>query len=66
MKASGSAEKEAQQLVGERVPCWDAKRRVWDAIDLLRKQRQQQRGREPTPVARQTPSSDRLARVVGG
>ncbi|MDQ3928023.1 MAG: hypothetical protein M3328_02620 [Chloroflexota bacterium] len=23
------------EIVGERLPCWDAKRRVWQAIDLL-------------------------------
>ena len=26
------------ECVGVRVPCWDAKRRVWQALDLLRRE----------------------------
>ena len=26
--------------IGESIPCWDAKRRVWQALDLLQQQAQ--------------------------
>jgi hypothetical protein len=26
----------AEQLIGERIPCRDARQRVWQALDLLR------------------------------
>jgi hypothetical protein len=28
------------ECVGESIPCWDAKRRVWQALDLLQHQAQ--------------------------
>jgi hypothetical protein len=36
--ASSSVEVQAAQdleCVGERIPCWDTQRRVWQALDLL-------------------------------
>jgi hypothetical protein len=46
------------KCVGESIPCWDAKRRVWQALDLL--QRHAQRSIHP-PTSIQTPSSPMTA-----
>ena len=47
------------EIVGERLPCWDAKRRVWQAIDLL--SREQVTGREQQMSLLRTLERPRLA-----
>ena len=48
---------EQDECVGVRVPCWDAKRRVWQAIDLVR--REQQRSIvPPVAVSLQSPAEE--------
>ena len=36
--------KDIEECVGVRVPCWDAKRRVWQAIDVVRRDQQRNWG----------------------
>ncbi len=51
------------EFVGEREPCWDAKRRVWQAIDLLgREQRLQDNRRLAPALAPGKQDHDRLAK----
>ncbi len=50
---------EPDECVGVRETCWDAKRRVWQAIDLVR--REQQRG----PVRPVAVVPRRMARESG-
>jgi hypothetical protein len=42
------------ECVGESIPCWDAKRRVWQALDLL--QHQAQTSIYPSAVLQPAPS----------
>ncbi len=37
--AAGDDEPQRERIEGVRVPCWDAKRRVWRAIELLERER---------------------------
>jgi hypothetical protein len=46
------------ECVGESIPCWDAKRRVWQALDLL--QHHVQTSIHP-PASSQPPSSPMTA-----
>jgi hypothetical protein len=43
------------ECVGVREPCWDAKRRVWQAIDLVRRE---QTGRRPGDTRRPVPQPE--------
>ena len=36
--AGGDGEPRRERIEGVRVPCWDAKRRVWKAIELLERE----------------------------
>ena len=35
MGAGGANQPTEEHIEGVRIPCWDAKRRVWQAIELL-------------------------------
>lgn len=53
MGSAGGGDSELRDKIeGVRVPCWDAKRRVWQAIELLERERRIISGRtaklEPT------------------
>lgn len=39
MGAGGAGEPTEERIEGVRVPCWDARRRVWQAIELLEQER---------------------------
>jgi hypothetical protein len=52
---------QAEEIEGVRVPCRDAKRRVWQAIDLLKQQHKTHNG-SPRAVSvrqRNSPSSEK-------
>ncbi len=46
-QGSRSGQDRDLEFVGEREPCWDAKRRVWQAIDLLGRERRRMDDRMP-------------------
>jgi hypothetical protein len=39
MGAGGAGQPTEEHIEGVRVPCWDARRRVWQAIELLERER---------------------------
>jgi hypothetical protein len=65
----GGKSQEEEEIEGVRVPCRDAKRRVWQAIDLLKQERTTyDRSRRTASVRRRSsPSSEKKnAHRVGG
>ena len=49
MGAAGEGGSTEERIEGVRIPCWDARRRVWQAIELLERER-----RTVSPQPKQT------------
>ncbi len=49
-RRASSRQDQELEFVGEREPCWDAKRRVWQAIDLLGREQRRQDNRRLAPA----------------
>jgi hypothetical protein len=66
----GGKSQEEQEIEGVRVPCRDAKRRVWQAIDLLKQEHKTHNGSPKAVSVRQqsSPSSEKKNphRAAGG
>lgn len=59
----GDGEPQRERIEGVRVPCWDAKRRVWKAIELLeRERRTTRRASSPTRSEAETKPEASTAR----
>ncbi len=65
MYSGGEGGKSQEEIEGVRVPCRDAKRRVWRAIDLLKQEQKKTHDGSPrtaAPVRQQSsPSSEKIA-----